>query len=46
VSATHFTAKIDPGELIDRIADRIARFKPPVTVEGTATDAPDQVAAA
>ena len=45
VSATHVTAKIDPGELLDRISARIARVVPR-TIDGDASEAPDQVAAA
>lgn len=47
VSATHLTARIDPAELLDRIADRISRLAPR-EIEAPEPEAPDdddQVAA-
>jgi hypothetical protein len=44
VQATHVTARIDAGELLDRIAERISRQSNPlVTVDGTATEPLEQV---
>jgi hypothetical protein len=34
VSATHLTAKIDPGDLINRIAERVARLAAPTIEAG------------
>jgi hypothetical protein len=47
VATTQTAAKgVDVVALMTRLSDRIARLKPPVTVEGTATETSDQVAAA
>jgi hypothetical protein len=37
VSATHLTAKVDPGDLINRIAERVARLAAPTPTEGDGT---------